>query len=90
MMRQLPHHAPGHAVSPVIKRLANALLLSFQLDPVTTRALQQSQGTSSLEAAIEHWLERLLVIPDEQLGKLLLPTIIKRFEEHLDTLRRVS
>jgi len=89
-MRQLPHHVPGHTVSPVIKRLANALLLSFQLDHVTTRALRRSQGVSSLEVAIEQWLEKLLVIPDEQLGKLLLPTIISRFEEHLDRLRRVS
>ena len=88
MLKYLPQVDMGQTVSPILHRMTDTLLLTFKLETRIQRAIQNHHQANSLEEGIQLWLINLIVIPDEQLGELMIPIITTRFAEYLERLRR--
>jgi len=70
----------------ITQKMAASLYRAFALDASISKRICHDQKTDSLKEALSKWLSSILLYPDYQLGKLLMPYVTQRFEEYLNKL----
>jgi len=71
----------------ITQKMAASLYRAFALDASTSKRICYDQKADSLKEALSKWLSSILLYPDYQLGKLLMPYVTQRFEEYLNKLK---
>lgn len=72
----------------VTQKMAASLHKAFALDAPMSKRICYDQKSDSLKDALSKWLGSILIAPDYQLGKLLMPYVAQRFDEYLNKLKR--
>lgn len=70
-----------------VQQIIQSLKSAFHLDLNTMNLICSDQNITVIDNALQHWLSKLLIDPDNKIASLLMPLIAQRFDEYLELLK---
>jgi len=74
--------------SSEVMQLSQSLIYAFQLDEHCQQILKKQQHSETVEDAVRQWVLSTLVIPDKNLGTIIMPSLAQRFHDYIESIRR--
>jgi len=69
-------------------KIISALRHGFNINRSLELSICSDQSCSNIDHAMQKWLQSFLLMPDKQVGGLLMPLIAQRFNDYVNELTR--